>query len=89
MEEGREVGSQRNSGRGWPLSRLLVEYMLGRYRRQGCKLDTDGQNVVDSLEGCKTNLEVEVHSRALHSRLVHGRRTNHSEEVVQIARVGC
>lgn len=90
MEEAREVGSQRSSGQDWPLRRLLVEYMLGRCRRRGCRLDTDGQNEVDSLEeGCKTNLEGEVHSRALHSRLAHGRRTNHSEEVVRIVRVGC
>jgi hypothetical protein len=90
MEEGREVGSERNSGQAWPLRRLLVEYMLGRCRRRSCRLDTEVQKVVDSFEeGCKTNLEVEVHSRTLHSRLAHGRRTNHSEQVVQIVRVGC
>ena len=89
-EEGREAGSQRNSGQLWPLRRLLVECMLERCRRRGCRLGTDGQNVVDSLEeGCKTNLEVEGHSRALHSHLAYGRRTNHSEEVVRIVRVGC
>ena len=91
MEEGREVGPQRNSGPVWPLGRLLVGYMLGHCRHRGCMLDIrGGQNVVDSLEeGCKTNLEVEVHNRALHSRLAHGRGTNHSEEVVQIVSVGC
>ena len=90
MGEGQEVGSQRNSGQDWPLRRLLVEYILGRCRHRGCRLDTDSQNVVGFLEeGCKTNLEVEAHSRALHSRLAHGRRTNHSEEVVRIVRVGC
>jgi hypothetical protein len=64
--------------------------MLGHCRRRGCRLDTEGQNVADfSSKGCKTNLEAEVHSRALHSRLAHGRRTHHSEEVAQIVRVVC
>ena len=67
-----------------------MEYTLGRCRRRGCRLDTDGQNAVDSpRERCKTNLEVEVRNRALHSRLAHGRRTDHSDEVVRIVRVGC
>jgi len=50
MEEGQEVGSQRNSGQDWPLRCLLVEYILGRCRHRGCRLNTDSQNVVGFLK---------------------------------------
>jgi hypothetical protein len=37
----------------------------------------------------RTNLEAEAHSHALHIHLVHGRKRNYSEGVVQIVIVDC